>query len=746
MSLLCAGVTCLPLFFGAGEYVGNGTDLPWVHVPLREWMREAVRSGQWPLWNPHLFNGYPAWVFRPPWSASHLLWYVGSDPRWVLPCHILLHLAWLHLGAQVWLRSRGTSFTGSVLGAQTLMLSGFVLGHLYAGHVDIIEALAWGPWVLFAFERYHSRPSPGRLLLASATIGLMLATGHFHVAYLVLWTGVLYNAARLGGGEWSVSGGMRRYLLQVGHIAVTSAALSCFYLVSMAQTVPWFNRASGGFDLTVQPVSSWLTWLVPDLMNLHSTPLNWSLYPLWECHAYMGVLAPVLLVAAGIAPDRKASLAFVAFALLLALGPPIGLYNAYAHLDPVLRFFRVPSRFLLPALLALSALLAESWDRPQQRRRALGLALLCWGGAAALTNWGAWIALVDGLSAGKALGVFQANRFPDSLEDMRRMTALRLVGQGVLFAAGAWLCLRRSRLSRRWALLGLLGLTSLDGARVAYPYWTQRAQRTQLPSEWVQLLREQPLYRGVVDPAVTSTDWGPASSVAQVDGYEISALGAYSSGSRASTGTPDDAGVVFHLFGVNRFTDHLSLRYFLTNRGPEQHDPQLAGLTPLRRAGELWIYENPAALPRVQASHRLVPETALLRYDNLRYLMAHPEFPRGVASWRGAPLSLAPGILKVHDARLHLNSITLRVELTHPAVLMLSDAYVPGWSVRVDDHGRPLLVLNSGLARGVQVDAGTHLVEFTYSLPGLWWAGWVSLMTLSTLSILSLRTLRAAAV
>lgn len=748
LALLCATLTCLPLCFGQGQYVGNGTDLPWTHIPLRQWMGETARNGELPLWNPYLFNGYPAWVFRPAWSISHTLWYLSSDAGWILPLHILLHMAWLHLGVQSWLLARGRSRPAALLGAQTLMLSGFVLGHQYAGHIDILEGLAWAPWVLWTFERYHERPSAARLLGAAATIFFMLNTGHFHIAYLVLWTAVVWNGARQLAGEWEVEGGIRAYALHSVQLALVSAGLTCCYLAPMLRTLGWFNRTAvgGGFDLNVQPLSSWLTWLVPDLMNLHSTPLNWSFYPLWECHAYMGLFVPVLLLGAGLSGQRRGSLLFVVFAALLALGPRTPVYSLYSYADPLLGLFRVPSRFLLPALLAMTVLVAEMWDARLLRTRALWLVAICWLSALLLSSWGFWISLVDVLSAGRALPVFQAQRFPDSLAELRGITALRLVAQGLLFGAAFWLCGRRGVLSGRAALLGVLLLTSLDGARVAYPYWTQRATSPTLPAEWLTMLRNHPEYRSVVDPQVIGGDWAPPHRVAQLDGGEISALGAYTVAVQAAAGMDEKGGVLFNLFGINRLTEQLSLRYYFSQRAPDQLTADLRRLQPVQSLGGWWMYVNPAALPRVQVVHHLVPETAPRAYDNLRYLLAFPEYPRGVASWRGEPWKGAPVAWELHKARYAGNRVQLEVSLEGAAVLLLADAYVPGWTVQVNGKAHPLLSLNAGLCRGVRLERGTHWVEFSYDIPGLGWAALVSLATLGSLAFLSLRTLRAAPV
>jgi hypothetical protein len=59
--------------------------------------------------------------------------------------------------------------------------------------------------------------------------------------------------------------------------------------------------------------------------------------------------------------------------------------------------------------------------------------------------------------------------------------------------------------------------------------------------------------------------------------------------------------------------------------------------------------------------------------------------------------------------------IVLSTQAAVPTVLLLNDKYDPNWSVTVD--GKPAALLRCNfIMRGVQVPAGTHTVEFQFSL------------------------------
>jgi hypothetical protein len=68
------------------------------------------------------------------------------------------------------------------------------------------------------------------------------------------------------------------------------------------------------------------------------------------------------------------------------------------------------------------------------------------------------------------------------------------------------------------------------------------------------------------------------------------------------------------------------------------------------------------------------------------------------------------------------------VETTSPGrgLLVLNDTYAAGWSARVDGRLSPIHPANY-LVRGVWVDAGRHVVEFTYQTPWLR-EGWALLL------------------
>jgi hypothetical protein len=132
----------------------------------------------------------------------------------------------------------------------------------------------------------------------------------------------------------------------------------------------------------------------------------------------------------------------------------------------------------------------------------------------------------------------------------------------------------------------------------------------------------------------------------------------------------------------------------------------------LGRVAGLWVYENPAALPRAFIPRRTISAPAAS--DRLRQL-AQPSFnPRELALISEAvelPETPATGSVSI------LHEIPSRVELLVQAqsdcVVVLADSWAPGWQVQVD--GAPADALQADHAlRAVRVAEGEHRVVWTY--------------------------------
>jgi hypothetical protein len=68
--------------------------------------------------------------------------------------------------------------------------------------------------------------------------------------------------------------------------------------------------------------------------------------------------------------------------------------------------------------------------------------------------------------------------------------------------------------------------------------------------------------------------------------------------------------------------------------------------------------------------------------------------------------------------------IDVDVDVAEPAVLVVADAFAPGWEVYVDGRPRRLWQANY-LVRGVVIGPGDRTVTMAYRAPG-WRLGWLT--------------------
>jgi hypothetical protein len=129
---------------------------------------------------------------------------------------------------------------------------------------------------------------------------------------------------------------------------------------------------------------------------------------------------------------------------------------------------------------------------------------------------------------------------------------------------------------------------------------------------------------------------------------------------------------------------------------------------------DMKVYENPSVLGRAYLVHRAVEADDA----SALAMLADPSFqPREQAIVEpGSALDLAAAGGQgemVSSNTTEINRVSVGTRSATGGLLVLSDAYYPGWKVTVDGRSARLLRVNVAF-RGVVVPAGDHTVLFTY--------------------------------
>ncbi|HOG46282.1 MAG TPA: YfhO family protein [Anaerolineae bacterium] len=338
-------------------------DILRLNYPARAIYAAALRSGRIPLWTPNALNGYPilAEGQTGAYSPLNLLLY-----RWLpLPAALnysaLLSFWIAGAGLFMYARALGLRRGAAFLAGCTFMLGGFLPAHL--GHMNMVAAVAWLPWLLWGIERATQAPSRRAWALPAAFFGLMGLAGHPQV---LLLSAIPAAAQALLGplGSRQPRPGLRRHL---GQLALCSGALTVGGVLAAAQLLPTYQLTALSQRGQALSYEFFTSFSLPpgDLVRL-LRPFAGNPYPAVSCEAvcYVGLL-PLVLAASALPLCRSRAAAFwVAIAglgLLLALG----FFNpAYRLLwqVPLVNKFRVPARYLLWVDLGAAVLAAQAAD------------------------------------------------------------------------------------------------------------------------------------------------------------------------------------------------------------------------------------------------------------------------------------------------------------------------------------------------------------------------------------------------
>jgi len=178
----------------------------------------------------------------------------------------------------------------------------------------------------------------------------------------------------------------------------------------------------------------------------------------------------------------------------------------------------------------------------------------------------------------------------------------------------------------------------------------------------------------------------------------------------------------------NVITDMLNVRYIVSQKGLD---------LPMAFQGEhAKVYENPGFLPRAwlvahvevkKDFNEMVPTLRDRSFDP--YHVAYVEqpigdlrglIPQGVVA--SQPASTSPvdrgSVVFTQESP---NRFRVETQSPIPKLLVVSQNWYPGWKARINGQSRPLQRVN-GTLLGVQVDAGSSQVEFTYRPTGFFWA------------------------
>lgn len=632
--------------------------------------------------------------------------------------HLFLASLWMYLLA----RSMNLSPFPSMAAGLAYAYSGSLAGHAF-GQLNLFYSCVWIPLVfLFAIRSWQARSWSRKLLftnLSGLFLALSMLAGHhqplLYTGLALILTAVFFSFERTRYGEhWNLP--PKASLAQIFAVPV----LIFFFFISYGavQLVPsleysllayrWFGdgfvQASSpipyshsGTDANLGP-RAFLNALFPYLGTADTSP-------------YIGIL-PLALGLFAVSARREnrgmrwCLLLSVSF-LVMAMGGFTPIHGLVYFLVPGMNRAREAARALLIAHLGFSLLAAygiEALLKPAGRRLVRQRRIL----AAVVCAVGLLLSTIL-----FACYVYQARVLGQNPNyDGLFWTCLLLFSTGGLIAA------------RHYSWLGRFGLRALLCVILVCDYYFYLEPAFQLKRAYDaksnyyprQYYREDGILRFLAGAAkpfrVEFRDDLYPPNIGEVYGLET--LNSYS-----ATALVDYRDLVSSDYSAGGTVHNLlNVRYVVSN--------EALALPRVFEDGDRKVYENPNALPRAWLVRRLVSKPDAVPITSA---IKDPAFnPSETAiisagvhpptSWNRRDTSFSASVPTAPAevfgyVRNSAQRVRLKVRTSTPAMLVLSEVWYPGWSVKLNGNPARLLRVDGAL-RGVFVEPGEWQVEFSY--------------------------------
>ena len=645
--------------------LSNYSDLAISHYPNAIYLIQSLRDWQQiPLWSNTILSGYP-------FGADPLsgLWYLPGWIAYIFPLplglnlDVILHLLWGGIGVFFYLRKENKSDFSALAGAFVFELFSKTFAHYAAGHLTLVYAVAWTPW-LFLCEKYFRK---GRgYFLSGIILGLAaLADVRWFAFLLSVWVAFTIYI------WWLEKDG--KALRLIIRIAISTALAT---LIAAPLIVPLieFTRLTTRSALT--PADNLALSLPPSYLANLVIP-NFQAYAEWVI--YPGGVALILALFGMSVPEfRKRNIFYIGtilVSLLIALGSTTPIGTLLFQL-PGFDLLRVPSRIIFLLGWAFAILAADEIDfliklGPTEKRGKLpgtGLLIVAVSGFLLLIGLGLWIYTGD---------------IPFSY----------LWGSSVTLMTTLLVLLRRSdRISGRSWVFVILVMICLDLGEVNFSNIHFRPAIEVLqegePESSIIALDKGELFR-VYSPSYSLPQQTAVTNYLELaDGIDPLQLKSYVAYMQNATGIPflgysvtlppfrtaqpeiDNQGYIPNTKLLGQLNVKYIVSFFPLN------DPNLVFQD---KAGNSQVYKNKDYRPRVWIQSNLDP--------------ANPDFTQ--------------------VTRLTWSPNKIEVNANHEGWLVFSEIDYPGWFAAID--GQPVEIARyNNLLRSVHLPPGEHTVELEF--------------------------------
>ena len=747
-----AGISCLCPFSSYAPFFSDilwrgglftERDLGLYFIPPRHFWVESLHGGEFPLWNPLNFGGYPFFatlqpgVFYPPNILFFILPFNDAF-NWVIISHFFLAGAFTYAFLRFLDAERGASFLGAVV----FLLGGYLLS--LHNLLSALLSVAWLPLVLLLFGRALRSNSLWNAAWAGVVLAVsFLGGGVETVLGICAALGLMAVFARSFGGN--VVFGIKALVIT----GLVFAGLTAIQLIPFLELSRLSIRQNG---LSYQEATIWsaspmdfISFLVPDPYGSMASDIQkYWMRQSWLKTLYVGGL-PFLLALIYIVKGKKGRYFWIvlgAASLFLAMGGFNPLYPYLYKFIPGVNKIRYPVKFLFLGMFSLCVMaglglqrLLDAVQRGEGKRfqwTAIILAV-----TAAVVFFLLYIQNDRVIAFLKGAG-FDTPTYNDvrvNFHNLKRMIFYVVVSCMVLWiitkTRGSRYAVAALCLVMVFDLFGNFGYyVSVDPRLYFSDNWSvrqvkarlgeYRAFTTPLTSEPTATIVAPNIINGALIQRVLAHAVNLNYGIRDMWGAEVMRLKRTDDLYLALKGSPSiDATRILDFFSTKYVisTKPIASPYF-TLVGADIEGLE-GGREKLLNEQTIKLYRNKRVLPRaiLVTAYRVEPDpaAALALLSRRNFDPAKTVVLEELPIWDTAiPSNTAPkrpSGAKILSERN--NEVDVQARVMRPSLLYLADTFYPGWKAYVDGIKTKIYLANYNF-RAVPLPPGEHQVEFRY--------------------------------
>ena len=250
----------------------------WQWEPDGEFLRTAMRTGEWPFWDPYVGAGTPAMAnmtpgyFFPPYTVLVALG--ASVP--LKNAYFLLQLWCAGFFTWLLLRTHGLGFVSALFGGTAVVMSGGLNQHI--GTIAL-QTAACMPVALYVTRRFLDHPTGGRAVLLAVVYASTALASFPPILMWLFGITALYALVSiwLGFPERRASDRVPLVLRWAAATAVSVGLVGFFYVpaLTLRESVPYVVTFYEGAGLESMPIVRLFQLLSPTLaggVRIYLTP------------------------------------------------------------------------------------------------------------------------------------------------------------------------------------------------------------------------------------------------------------------------------------------------------------------------------------------------------------------------------------------------------------------------------------------------------------------------------------------